>query len=228
MKIRSNAPEIMDDLQMEGPVLRKTLKTLARINALLGGDNVSVKGVKHLVRRKDRIGNLHLIDLGCGEGSQLRVLADFSRKLKLNWRFTGVDANADCIAFAKERSQSYPEIEYLQQDVFNWEMPDCDMVLATLFMHHFDDQQIIEMINSSVDKVSYGWIINDLQRSRIAYGLFWLLGLFIRNKMVRHDGLLSIKKGFKKEELFTLSEKIQMQPEVSWNWAFRYLWTLKK
>lgn len=227
MKIRSNAPEWMDDLQMEGPQLRSTLKTLARINAFLGGDSVTLKGVLQLAHSHKGLKDLHIIDLGCGEGSQLRLLARYSRKKNLNWRFSGVDANADCIEFARERSENYPEIEYLQADVFKWDMPACDIVLATLFMHHFTDQQIVEMVQSGKPKLSIGWVVNDLHRSRISYLLFWMLGLFIRNKMIRHDGLLSIKKGFKKEELYNLSDTLKMSSTVSWHWAFRYLWTLK-
>ena len=227
MKTRSNAPEWMDDLEMEGPQLRSTLETLARINAFLGGDGVSLKGIKHLKKSAALKEDMHIIDLGCGEGAQLRLLARYSRKNKLKWRFTGVDANADCINFARERSANYPEIEYLQADVFEWDMPSCDIVLATLFMHHFTDEQIVAMVNASTPKVSVGWIVNDLHRNQIAYGLFWLLGLFIRNKMIRHDGLLSIKKGFKKEELYNIADTLKISSEVSWHWAFRYLWILK-
>ncbi|WP_435579565.1 methyltransferase domain-containing protein [Gilvibacter sp.] len=227
MKHRSHELEWMDDLEMEGQQLLDTLKTLAKINARLGGDAVSLKGVCKLSREADSATGLHIIDLGCGEGSQLRHLANYSRKHQLDWRFTGVDANATCIAFAEQRSQNYPEITYLKGDVFKWDMPECDIVLATLFMHHFDDQQIKQMIESAKSKTRLGWVVNDLQRSPIAYGLFWSLGLFIRNEMIMHDGLLSIKKGFKKHELKQMSNTLKMQSEVNWNWAFRYLWLLR-
>ena len=228
MKHRSNAAEWMDDLEMEGEQLLSTLKTLAKINARLGGDAVSLKGVKKLIKSSTSKAGLHLIDLGCGEGSQLRHLANYSRRHKLNWKFTGVDANAACIAFAQERSVDYPEITYLKADVFEWNMPKCDIVLATLFMHHFDDEQIMLIIEKANAEVALGWVVNDLHRSSIAYGLFWALGLFIRNEMIMHDGLLSIKKGFKIEELEHMSNSLKMQSTISWNWAYRYLWLLRK
>lgn len=218
----------MDDLELGGPQLRHTLKLLARINALLGGDVVTLKGVKKALHGIDHLKGLHIVDVGCGEGSQLRVLARYSRKHKLDWHFSGVDANGECINFARERSLDYPEIEYLQQDVFNWDMPECDLWIATLFMHHFSDEEIIGMIESGKAKVNIAWVINDLHRSWIAYGLFWFVSLFARNSMIRNDGLLSIKKGFKKEELYNLANKLGLTTTVSWHWAFRQLWILKK
>ena len=95
MKKRSRAPEIMDDLELGGPQLRHTLKLLARINALLGGDGVTLKGVKKALHGTTHLKGLHIVDVGCGEGSQLRVLARYSRKHKLDWHFSGVDANGD-------------------------------------------------------------------------------------------------------------------------------------
>ena len=228
MKTRSRAPEIMDDLQMEGPELRNTLKVLARINAFLGGDKVTSIGIKRALKGSTEKKGLHIVDLGCGEGSHLRMLARYSRKRGLEWKFTGVDANADCVNFARERSVDYPEIEYLQQDVFSWEAPECDLVIATLFMHHFSDEQIIELITHYKPKLKIGWVINDLHRSPLAYGLFWLLSLFMGNSMVRNDGLLSIKKGFKKKELYNLAIPNGFTSKVSWHWAFRFLWILKK
>lgn len=228
MKKRSNAKEWMDDLEMEGPVLRSTLKSLARINSLLGGDAVSLRGVKKIGKQASNWKDLHIVDLGCGEGSQLRLLADYSRKNQLSWRFTGIDANKTCVTFARERSAAYPEIEYLEQDVFTWQVPACDIVIATLFMHHFDNRQIVQLLEKYDSAANLGWVINDLHRSRLAYTLFWCFSLFVGNRMIRHDGLLSIKKGFKKKELFNLGDSLAAMTTVTWHWAFRYLWIQKR
>ena len=45
---RSNAAEIMDDFDMEGEILRDALDKIAKINQLLGGNKVTIEGVKIL------------------------------------------------------------------------------------------------------------------------------------------------------------------------------------
>ncbi|RZK51482.1 MAG: methyltransferase, partial [Pedobacter sp.] len=44
-KYRSEAPEIMDDFNMEGEILRDALDKIASINRLLGGNKVTLDGV---------------------------------------------------------------------------------------------------------------------------------------------------------------------------------------
>ena len=60
----------------------------------------------------------------------------------------------------------------------------CDIILCTLTMHHFTDQQICTFIKTFVQLASTGVIINDLQRSKIAYRLFQLFsGIFMKSKL---------------------------------------------
>ena len=62
----------------------------------------------------------------------------------------------------------------------------------------------------------------------MAYYLFRLIGLFIKNKMVREDGLTSVLRAFKRKELETILTKADVSFSIQWKWAFRYLWLLKK
>jgi hypothetical protein len=74
-----------------------------------------------------------------------------------------------------------------------------------------------------------GIIINDLQRNAVAYRLFQLLCVTFRlNKMSREDGLTSILRGFKKEELVAFSDKLNFKKySIHWRWAFRYQWIIQ-
>jgi hypothetical protein len=47
--------------------------------------------------------------------------------------------------------------------------------------------------------------------------------------MSRQDGLTSILRGFKKEELVSFSQKLNFKKyTVNWKWAFRYEWLIWK
>ena len=73
-----------------------------------------------------------------------------------------------------------------------------------------------------------GVVINDLQRSKLAYYLFkGFSAIFIRTAMARRDGLISIGSGFTREELQDFAKDLPMvQHRIRWKWAFRYVWVM--
>ena len=46
--------------------------------------------------------------------------------------------------------------------------------------------------------------------------------------MIIEDGLTSVLRGFKRGDLKKISQKINVKTNVSWKWAFRFLWIIKK
>ena len=54
------------------------------------------------------------------------------------------------------------------------------------------------------------------------------MGFFIKNEMIKKDGLTSILKAFKRKDLEKFANEIKVQFSIQWKWAFRYLWLLKK
>ena len=52
---------------------------------------------------------------------------------------------------------------------------------------------------------------------------------FIRTEIAKKDGLLSIRRAFKKEELQHFASQVSnVSHYIKWKWAFRYVWVLKK
>ena len=58
--------------------------------------------------------------------------------------------------------------------------------------------------------------------------MFKLLSVFIKNKMIIHDGLISVLRSFKREDLIRMSNKLNRKPQISWKWAFRFQWIITK
>ncbi|MBX9808056.1 MAG: hypothetical protein K2X95_09695, partial [Flavobacteriaceae bacterium] len=50
-KNRTDDPEIMDDFAMEGEILRDALDKIAKINQLLGGNQLTLRGVQVLIQK---------------------------------------------------------------------------------------------------------------------------------------------------------------------------------
>ena len=72
--------------------------------------------------------------------------------------------------------------------------------MCTLFLHHFKNEELISILKTTTEKATIGVVVNDLHRHKLAYYLFKLIGYFIKNKMVRQDGLTSILRAFKRKE----------------------------
>lgn len=231
-KYRTQETEIMDDFSLQGRELRATLDEIARINQLLGGNKVTLNGVKKIVKKVNTSKPIVIADIGCGNGDMLRMLASYGLKNNLNFKLIGIDANAFTINYAKTLSNEYSNMEYLCLDIFSEDFSalQYDIVLCTLTLHHFTNEQLLNIITIFNNNASMGVVINDLQRSKLAYKLFKIICmLFSLSKMSREDGLISILRGFKKKELEKFSQKLNLKNyTINWKWAFRYQWIIVK
>lgn len=230
-KYRTDEPEIMDDFSLEGEELRDALDKIAKINQLLGGNKLTLNGLKLILPKGSKNDLITIIDVGCGNGDMLRKIADFGLQNGFSFKLIGVDANAFTVNHAIKLSESYKNISYLCEDIFTMDLRklDSDVIVCTLTIHHFKDDEIIQILNLFKISAKVGIVINDLQRSAVAYRLFQLLCLiFGLNRMSREDGLISILRGFKKQELIDFSEKLNFKKySIDWKWAFRYQWIIQ-
>lgn len=228
---RSEQPEIMDEFDFKGKELEMVLKSIDRINSALGGHRVTIHGVKKLVQSSS-LASITIVDVGCGSGASLRTLAKWARKRKEKFHFTGIDANPDCIQVAKKVSYAYENINFQCMDVFSDEFKTmkATIFISTLTLHHFKNEALQTLIKQLEKQAEIGIVINDLHRSKIAYALFAIYAFFfIKSKVAKHDGLISILRGFKKQDFAHYSQNISLlNSEVRWFWAFRYQWIIRK
>ena len=116
---RSSETEIMDDFTMEGVLFRDTLDKLKTINRFLGGNSVTIKGLKKLLKNQSKNKTITIIDLGCGNGDMLRYLSKFGRKNNYSFKLIGIDANYEAIKYAKELSKEYSELSFSTIDILS-------------------------------------------------------------------------------------------------------------
>lgn len=229
---RTDQEESMDDFSMDNEGLVTALDDIARINQLLGGNSVTLDGVKTLIKDLPQDKTITIMDFGCGSGDMLRMLADFGAKNKINFELIGIDANEATIRHAEKCSVDYHNISYLAEDIFlyNFSKYKIDIALITLTLHHFKNEEILKIMKVILDLVRKGIVVNDLQRSKLAYRLFQIIIFVFRlEKMTANDGLISILRGFKKEDLEKFSKDLGLKKySIKWKWAFRYQWIIEK
>lgn len=227
---RTQEEEIMDDFYLKGKDLERTLADLDKVNRWLGGNQITLDGIKKLLP-KQPFGVIKIIDIGCGNGMILREIAAWGKKEQINFELIGIDANTNAIDIARRLSTDYPNISFKALNIFSdtFDALNADIFLCTLTLHHFKKKQIHQLLQKCLGNCSLGIVINDLQRSRSAYYLFQAFCfLFIHNEIAKKDGLISIRRGFKRKELEDFSKDLNTPTEIDWKWAFRYQWILYK
>ncbi len=220
---RSDDEELMDDLLCEGPVVEQTLRELHTINTLLGGNQISIEAFKKIATKLDKV---QLVDLGCGGGDILKILANWCRRKGLKAQFMGVDANPNIIAYAEANCADYPEIQFKPLDVLAPELHELEFNVAhcCLFAHHFQDKELVSLIRQLAIHKGARVIINDLHRHPLAYySIALLTQLFSKSAMVRYDSKISVLRGFSRGELKQLLDKAKIPVfSIRWKWAFRW------
>jgi SAM-dependent methyltransferase len=91
-----------------------------------------------------------------------------------------------------------------------------DFVLSSLFLHHFPDEQIVELLRSFHVIARRAVLVSDLER----HILPWLFlrtskRIFGWNHVTVHDGLISVKAALRKSELRQLALRAGIEaPQV--------------
>ncbi len=223
---RSPEIEIMDDLNCHGNVVDQTLRELDFINQWLGGNTVTLQPLKEIVKASSPDQPLTIVDLGCGSGEMLKLIAKQKSFEKYSLNLIGIDANPNIIVFAKQHTSDTAGITVTTSNIFSAEFKSqsFDIVLATLFLHHFSEKELVSLLKILKGNTRKAIIINDLNRHPLAYySIKVLTSLFSRSAMVRYDAPLSVARGFRKNELITILEKAGISNyRLSWRWAFRW------
>lgn len=223
---RSEEVEIMDDLNCSGEVVYQTLRELETINFLLGGNYVTLDGISRLLKDHPRKMTVSIADLGCGGGDLLKLMREWAKKHAIRVDLTGIDANPNIIRYATEHTSGLPVIRYETVDIFSEEFKrrQFDIIVGTLFFHHFTGQQLSSFFRQALRQVSIGIVVNDIHRNWFAfYSIRWLTKIFSKSSMVKFDAPLSVLRAFRKNELVSIMQQAGITNySIRWMWAFRW------
>ena len=157
-KQRSTGIEIMDDLASQGEVVDQTLHELDFINHWLGGNAVTLNGLRSLWKTIPKNLNISIADLGCGSGEMLRLIAKRASKQGREVDLIGMDANPNITSFAQRHSVRFENIQIEATNIFSEEFRKrkFDIVLATLFLHHFTEDELIGIFSGLKNQANHG------------------------------------------------------------------------
>jgi 2-polyprenyl-3-methyl-5-hydroxy-6-metoxy-1,4-benzoquinol methylase len=223
---RSYTKELMDRDDIPFDAMAQTLKELNSVNTYLGGHAITLKGLQQLA---DDRSSLVICEIGCGGGDNLHAIWKQLQDKHITVRFIGIDMNPECIAYAKRQYPALP-CEWICSDYAIASLQDKpDIIFSSLFCHHFTDEQLQQMLQWLKQHSRAGFFINDLHRHWLAYYLIkYITKFFSRSYLVKNDASLSVARSFRKKEWQQLLQVSGCNDyNISWQWAFRYLVTVR-
>ena len=228
---RATAAEIIDDpANLTAPEMQQVLRELELVNRWLSGTSASLKAVAAVLCHWTGHFPIRITDIGTGSADIPRALARWCRRRNLPVQIIAIDSSPSVCLLAHGHVADSSEICVVQGDVFHLPLSrkSTDLILCSAFLHHFSGRQLTEIMSQLQECATTAIVINDLQRHRVAYWSIRLLTrLFSRSPAVRHDGPLSVRKGFHRQELVDLLESAGCRNfEIRWSWAFRWVVTV--
>lgn len=217
---RSYTPELMDDFSILDERVDQALIELKIINKFLGGNATSKMGFAELLEKIPKNSCVNILDAGSGASDIiLSIREDYS-----NLNIYGLDLNYRACIYAKNNS---PDVRMICGNVLNAPFKNAkfDLAHASLFLHHFKEEDIKIIIVKLLDSARYGLIINDLRRSIPAYwGIKILTFLFSQSKLVKNDAPVSVRRGFIKPELKKILNELNIKNyQIKRTHMFRWL-----
>lgn len=202
-------PELMDgDCSYED--FRECLRSLEKVNRWLLGYRPTLAWLNRLPRGLAE--PVHIVDVGSGGGDLLRQIAVWARRRGIAVRLTGIDLNPYAARAAAEFTPKELGITWVTGDAMKYR-PETPMhvVVSSLMAHHLEDDEIVVLLRWMEETAQAGWFINDLERSERSSRMF---GLLPWHRIVRHDGPVSFRRAFWKEDWVRLLNAAEIAQEA--------------
>jgi SAM-dependent methyltransferase len=189
LRLRSSDPELLD-AELPAAEVRKSLADLRFVNRWLSPRRALLRAVAPHLPPGGR-----LLDVGCASGDVALYLgAGLARPLVA----VGVDVKLLHLREAE------PPLLRTVADVRRLPFRDgsFDVVTASLFLHHFGAAELGPLLRELARLARRAVVVSDLERARVPF-LFGraVFPLVFKTSVSVHDGLVSIRRGFRAPEL---------------------------
>lgn len=202
------AVELMDLPGTDPGEVARALRQLARINRLFGGTRPVLTHLVPLLRA--RPAPIRILDVATGYADIPRAILRRTRRLGLQLEIEALDHQDRIVDLAARASRGYPEIRVRPGDALRLAYPDesFDIVLASQVLHHMEGDEPVRLLSELYRVARRTVLVSDLRRGRWPLLVTWAaLRVVSRSRLIRHDGPLSIRRGFLAEELLALARE---------------------
>jgi hypothetical protein len=191
--------ELLDELPAEDPAARQSRSDLRRINWWMGNAGAIAQPLRQILAGRQQA---TVLELGTGDA---QLMAGLAARLGNRVNITLLDRQ--CViaddALRQLRVAGWaPQVVEAEAIAWLQAVPAdaFDVAVANLFLHHFTDDQLARLLGL-LAKCCRAVVACEPARSRLALGGVGLLPLLGCNHVTRHDARVSIRAGFRGNEL---------------------------
>lgn len=200
--------EVLDDAGVSPELVARSHVDITRANALFGGLRAVVSRVRALASRLPE--SPLVVDVGAGSGDVLDAVCDALRESGRRPRPVAIDTAVELAPLVRQRG-SY----FVCGSIFALPLPtaSADLVIAAQIVHHFPPESLPSVIAELNRIARHAVLISDLQRSWLAAAGLWLTSFPLGfHPVSRHDGVVSVLRGFAPDELRSVVQEATGQP----------------
>lgn len=200
---RNVVPELLDSLPPDHAAGLRSRKDLRRLNWLMGHAAIIASTLTTRLKRPPRT----IAEIGAGDGTLMLKLAS---RMRVRWPRVGailVDRQSVTTNSTAERIRGMGwQCETVEADAFEWlaaKSSAADVVLANLFLHHFEDEKLKLLFRSLADRTDL-FVACETRREWLSSAASHLIGLIGCNSVTQHDAFISVNAGFVAKEISAL------------------------
>jgi len=201
--------ELLDAGEGTDEDVARSLIDLRRINRFLGGEKVVLRAISSFLDDGDSK-SMSLLDVGTGSADIPMAVAELFRERGFKSFIAAVDISERNLRIARSSLQVSEDIHLVQADSLRLPFAaDCfDFVTASLFLHHFRDEDVVRLLQDFGRVARRAVIVNDLVRNLVPYYFARItFPVLARSFLTRNDGPISVLRAFTAEELDDLAER---------------------
>lgn len=215
---RMRGIEILDAPDVDPEIVTRSLGDVARANALLGGLSSALDELRDVLPELPR--HATLLDLGTGLGDIPCGARELARQGGVELTTIGLDSVEE-LARASRSALTF----VLCADARRLPFADAtiDVVMCSQLLHHFTGTDAIALLREMNRVARVRVVVSDLRRSWIAAAGLWLASFPLGfHAISRHDGVVSVMRGFTSRELVDIvKEAVEHRPTVHRRRGFR-------
>jgi len=198
-------PELLDSLGADDPQAQRSRRDLQRLNRVMATLSIVLRALDLAAPRPVP---RSILELGAGDGTLMLRLA---QSRAAHWPGVNV-ALLDRQDLIDARTlDGFHSIgwtpEVVTADVFDWlERPSAmhwDVVVANLFVHHFSVKQLSQLF-AAISTRSRAFVCCEPRRAAVPLLASRLVGFIGANALTREDAILSVRAGFRNQEISAL------------------------
>ena len=194
-------PELLDELPSGDPRAVRSRRDLRRVNAWMRNHAIMAGALQSALNGQ---APMHMTELGAGDGHFLLRVAQKNSARWANVNATLLDRQSIVTPQTLSAFTSFGwRAETVVADVFDWPPAPADIVIANLFLHHFDDARLAGLLRGIAVRARW-FIAVEPSRTRwplLFSRLLWVIGC---SAVTRHDAVVSVRAGFSGSEISAL------------------------